>query len=305
MTIPTFFSCFFAVICSLTSFAQDYTGVWEGEFATDMIPRLGRRTFFMHMELKVEGKHISGMFYNKSSEAHDLKHVVYRISGELSTKNKAIFRLTNSGVIDDNLPQGVADVFLDFFCNYYSNDSTEIIHGIWYPNGQTSPRSDGAGGPFLVKRISKKLSSAGKETFDYDFKKANPTKQLEEMNTVEVQKNYWQRNDTLIQTIISPVNQVSLLLYDNAIIDGDIISLYVNDSLVLSKKRLSTNPITYNLILEPNKHYKISLFAENLGSIPPNTAYMFIGFSKREGKDIYLSCDENQNVSVVIKLKDL
>jgi len=153
-------------------FAQDYTGVWEGWFASDLDIRAGRRTFFMHMEIKQHGRDIVGMFYNAAPELKSDLHVVYKLSGIVSKENKDLFRLINNGVVENNLPNGVADVFLELYCTYNKTDTADIIKGIWYPNpAGISRRSDGAGGPFILKRISRKPSAAGEEIIEENERK--------------------------------------------------------------------------------------------------------------------------------------
>ena len=90
-------------------------------------------------------------------------------------------------------------------------------------------------------------------------------------------KPYTQRKNELITTIISETDTVHLELYDNGVVDNDTVSLYFNDKLLLSKKRLSTEAITVDIILDKNLPTNKLLFvAENLGDIPPNTGLMII-----------------------------
>src|SRR5258708_5458376 len=63
-------------------------------------------------------------------------------------------------------------------------------------------------------------------------------------------KQYTQRKDELITTIISETDTVHIELYDNGVVDNDTVSLYFNDQLLLSKKRLSTEAITVDIILD-------------------------------------------------------
>jgi hypothetical protein len=66
-------------------------------------------------------------------------------------------------------------------------------------------------------------------------------------------------------------------LYDNGQIDGDTVSLYYNGKLVVSRKRLSTTPISLSIKLDPDRaDNDLVMYAENLGSIPPNTALMVV-----------------------------
>jgi len=91
------------------------------------------------------------------------------------------------------------------------------------------------------------------------------------------------RGERIISQVPVSDTVIQLQVYDNAIIDGDTVSIFVNDQLVMEHRRLSAAPILVNITLnETVPLQKISLFAENLGSIPPNTALLvFIAGGKR------------------------
>lgn len=83
------------------------------------------------------------------------------------------------------------------------------------------------------------------------------------------------RTDSVFQTIVLPdsLPYVTMELFDNAEIDGDSISVFVNDVLVMHKAVLSAKPIQYRLYKPVSgTQAKVRIVAENLGSIPPNTA---------------------------------
>jgi len=66
-------------------------------------------------------------------------------------------------------------------------------------------------------------------------------------------------------------------LYDNGEIDGDSITLIYNDSILATHKKLTDKPLTFNIKIGPrNSRNELVMYAENLGSIPPNTALMII-----------------------------
>lgn len=70
---------------------------------------------------------------------------------------------------------------------------------------------------------------------------------------------------------------IRLDFYDNAEIDGDSITVKVNNQVVLTHQRLTATALTtfvYVDTLQP--FHEIEMIAENLGSIPPNTAVLVI-----------------------------
>lgn len=64
-------------------------------------------------------------------------------------------------------------------------------------------------------------------------------------------------------------------LYDNGEVDGDTVAVFHNRKLLLSKQGLSTKPIKLVIPIDTTTQ-EISMYAENLGVIPPNTAICII-----------------------------
>jgi len=106
-----------------------------------------------------------------------------------------------------------------------------------------------------------------------------------------------------IKTINVKNKKITVDLYDDGDVDNDIVSVYFNGVAVVSKKPLSTNPLSLTLNVEPGKANELILFAENLGNIPPNTALMIIndGTSRHE---VRLSSDLKNNAEVKFELKN-
>jgi len=89
--------------------------------------------------------------------------------------------------------------------------------------------------------------------------------------------SYKKRNSDLIKTIEIDSTSFTVALYDNGEIDGDSISLFFNGKLLLSHKKLSEKPLKLTLDVDPNKSVnELIMYAENLGTIPPNTALMVV-----------------------------
>ncbi|MGB4772709.1 MAG: hypothetical protein WBP58_14685 [Chitinophagaceae bacterium] len=85
------------------------------------------------------------------------------------------------------------------------------------------------------------------------------------------------RSKQVIKTVEVEASSFRVDLYDNGQIDGDTISVFYNGKLMVSRQRLSTEPISIQITLDPNKEdNELVMFAENLGTIPPNTALMIV-----------------------------
>ncbi len=291
----------------LSSFCQDLSGIWEGEFSTDLVPPK-RRTFFMHIEIQQTGSDVRAIFFN--APQHDIVHpgVMYRISGQLGKKQAWMYPITlyRDGIIKNNIDR-MAEVFIGLNAWHLQNDTVQVLYGTWIPS-QRSPRSDGAGGVFWVRKASDTISQYAISQLQKKIKKSTkkklPDYTLPQSITAGViAKNYSQREDIIADTILVPSENVSIELYDNAETDGDSVSVYVDNRPVLLQKLLSAKPIIANLRLTKGKQYKISLFADNMGKIPPNTALMVI-IAGSFRKYVFLSADYNTNAGVVLRLMD-
>jgi hypothetical protein len=112
-----------------------------------------------------------------------------------------------------------------------------------------------------------------------------------------------QRVNELFQTINTPAKDIVISFYDNGEIDGDTISIYDNNRLLAKNKGLSTQPITIKVTMDENDpEHDIVMVAENLGSIPPNTALMIVQAGE-ERFNIRLSSNEQKNAMVKIRYK--
>jgi hypothetical protein len=72
-------------------------------------------------------------------------------------------------------------------------------------------------------------------------------------------------------------DSIELRFYDNAEIDGDSISLFLGDKLIFEHIRLTDKAYTIKLaVTDLPPSAELTMVAENLGSIPPNTSYMVV-----------------------------
>ncbi|WP_289061650.1 hypothetical protein [uncultured Zobellia sp.] len=69
--------------------------------------------------------------------------------------------------------------------------------------------------------------------------------------------------------------RVRLALYDHRRIDDDIVTIYLNGTVAIQHIKLKRKKQFFNLTLQPGKN-TITLHAENLGEVAPNTAAILI-----------------------------
>ncbi|MEI2737472.1 MAG: hypothetical protein V9F01_01655 [Chitinophagaceae bacterium] len=100
-------------------------------------------------------------------------------------------------------------------------------------------------------------------------------------------------------TVTSP--DVTVKLYDNGEIDDDTISVYLDNKLVLSSKRLTAAPLIVKFkIDEDNSDHELIMVAENLGRIPPNTSLMIVEAGEQRF-DVRITSTQQKNAVVRFK----
>ncbi|MFI5154743.1 MAG: hypothetical protein ACHQEM_01070 [Chitinophagales bacterium] len=100
-------------------------------------------------------------------------------------------------------------------------------------------------------------------------------------------------------------DSVRLSFYDNAEVDGDSISVFLNSNLLLAHQELNSQALNVYIKLDSTKETnEISMFAENLGKYPPNTALMVVNDGSKR-YEIFLSSDFKGNATVRFKRKKL
>jgi len=98
-------------------------------------------------------------------------------------------------------------------------------------------------------------------------------------------------------------DSVQVDFYDNGEVDGDSISVFFNHQLLGANLRLSTKSVHLDIKLDTAREYnELAMFANNLGSIPPNTALMII-YDGKKRHEIRLSSDLDKSGAVRIRRK--
>ena len=111
------------------------------------------------------------------------------------------------------------------------------------------------------------------------------------------------RKNETIQDLYFKNDSLILSLYDNGVVDGDTVSVYLNGENIISKQKLKESAIKKTIYISAaSDSVQLVLFAENLGTIPPNTGLLTV----RDGEDIYqvrFSADLQKNASVILRRK--
>ncbi len=152
------------------------------------------------------------------------------------------------------------------------------------------------------QEIADSLAVARKQQYDDSLQKAATAKASEKqaINSASSDaKALTSRTSVLLGTYHITSPDILIELFDNGEIDGDRVSVYHNNAIIVSNQTLGTKAITLNIHADTaNREHEFVLVAENLGSIPPNSALMRI----TAGKQVYkltVNTDMKTNARIV------
>ena len=107
-----------------------------------------------------------------------------------------------------------------------------------------------------------------------------------------------------VQSVYYKTDSLVLTLYDNGEVDGDTVSVLMNGNVIMPMVGLSTKAVrkTIHITKDMPDSIQLIMYAENLGSIPPNTGLLVV----HDGEDIYeirFSGDYEKNAAIVFRRK--
>ena len=118
---------------------------------------------------------------------------------------------------------------------------------------------------------------------------------------IDPSKELLKRKIETIETVFFTSDSLILQLYDNGFVDGDSVSVIVNGKMLLTHQRLTTQVIT-KAILSTTDSLQIIMYAENLGTIAPNTGLLII-YDGEKRHEIRFEGDLEKNAAIVLKRK--
>ena len=94
-----------------------------------------------------------------------------------------------------------------------------------------------------------------------------------------------------------------LTLYDNGEVDGDTVTVLMNGNVIFSKVGLTTKANSKTIYITSDMDsVKLVMYAENLGSIPPNTGLLIVNDGEKR-YDVRFTADLKTNAAIVLRRK--
>lgn len=109
---------------------------------------------------------------------------------------------------------------------------------------------------------------------------------------------------TNIRTVEVAQDSLVFSLFDNGTIDGDTVSVLLNGKVIMPRVSLLEKAVNKTIYLTPDMgdSIRIIMYAENLGSIPPNTGLLVVRDGERN-YEILFSGDLKKNAEIILVRK--
>lgn len=333
MLLPKRYTIFLALL--LLSFgikAQDLTGTWEGDLGNDQ---------FIQLNILQTGNKICGYTFDhvKADERSFCKAFfegsfnkfgnILMIDGKYFLKNSGShilmqlslnYRKKKGVEILEQLPREMIE-----YRERVSPFGIIMEPNVIYDSSEYVRLKKVSDKPYEIEELMKDCIARDKKQNDtilrknVPFKKDNipyvlkittPEKPKEDLpppkkkaDSINTPKTITQRKNKEQKRIVVDVKNINLKVYDNAIMDGDTVSILYNGKMLLTHQLLSEKGIELNIELDENQtRNEITLFAENLGSIPPNTALIVVTAGTKR-YELFASASLEENAVLVFEYK--
>ncbi len=186
-------------------------------------------------------------------------------------------------------------------------------------NGTASLNSSQAKKPATNTTAATILNNPDADVTNLNAKKSSPSEtSVTEKNNIspavisqpampgdilKINEDFKKRKQIVSKQIDVTSDSLRLSFYDNAEVDGDSISVFLNGKLVVAHQGLTERAFNVYVQLDSSLDYnEVSMFAENLGKYPPNTALMVISDGDKR-YETFLSSDFKGNATIRLKLR--
>ena len=301
-------SLLLTLFLSLQTFSQSVSGYWYG--AANVKSKESTNNYLVELILRQDRTQVKGIinyYFKKTFRSLKITGNYNSLTRQLTLFNIPV---TYHGSIE-NLE---VDCMMDFAASLRVAKASSNLIG--YFHSKPEYRNTCADVNFNLKLnadISKEDSilhaiRVYKET--YQVWKPNYEDTLVAVNIIPrkvenyvINDEYKQRENVVSKEITVDSDSLKVDFYDNGEIDGDSISIFYNDKLIAFNRILSTKAVHFNVALDPTREVnEITMFADNLGSIPPNTALMVVIDGKKR-YEIPMASNLQKNATLKIRRK--
>ncbi|SMO64458.1 hypothetical protein [Solitalea koreensis] len=243
-----------ALFLPIFLFAQNLSGTWSG--ILNQKPGGYSEKYTYELIIKQNGNQITGI-----SRTYIATEVIARlmVSGNF---DHHVMNLSESAILEEVKPLGWVICIKTMGLLYMKKDGKEYLQGSWAgigtDGGKCSP------GAIFLTKINQDTTEFQKPTAP-----PSPTQPI----TAKVDQPSTTRSIEPVKTLLLKNRNITVTITDYGEIDDDTITVFLNKKEILTKERISKQPIRLHLQLT-QAHNELLLYAENLGRIPPNTSIL-------------------------------
>lgn len=286
--------------------AQQLTGIWSGKISRQTANY--RAAESIEIQIYQLGKSIWGYSFAFMDTS---RFVLYKIDGKRNKKQKYI-SIKEVGNAFYKLPPNFFPCEKFFELQYNKVGKTQYLSGNWGGRGIDTSCFPGEELLVVLQKIKKPdyplENFVQQKIINHLIKHNNRADTVAVLLPEDAIVATHLNKDSVpldrkidIQEIIKLADTVvKCTIYDNAIEDDDTVSVFVNKNPILIKQRISIKPLSFNIVLkEPGKPVEIIMQAENLGSIPPNTALLILETASKR-YEIRLRAGFEKHAAIII-----
>ncbi|MDI3319103.1 hypothetical protein [Pinibacter soli] len=250
-----------ALFCCCACTAQDLAGIWRGSLIQDSggcFP-----VYNIEMQINFANNNLQG----KSYDFYDTERLVQlSFSGKFNPLSKRIVIIENK-VIRYSIPSDCVPCIKTYMLQYDSANHEEVLKGE-FKGYAMDTKQPCPSGKIILRRATTPV-------FKTDIDQSDELAQLQE--TVQLKP----RKKELEKELVFHTPTIKIQLYDNAELDGDTVTVLLNNRLLLYKKMLTDKALNLEVNAFSDVDYELIMYADNLGRVPPNTAVMVITAGKQ------------------------
>jgi hypothetical protein len=272
-----FFVLALFLFSGIVSHAQNLTGIWRGkrtQIAGGCFPE-----YSLEMQISFSNNSIMGRSYNFYDTE---RYTKINFTGKYNPQTHRMV-IIESAVLQYNVPSHCVPCIKTYDLVWVQNGKEEALSGEWKGHEMGNSNICPPGTIYLTRQTE--------PMFPVDVEQNDTLSKIQRNMTV---KN---RDKEVVRNIVVDTSQIRIDVYDNAEIDDDTVSIFLNNTLLAHKKRLTDRPLTLSINAFPNTDYELMMYAENLGRIPPNTSLMIITAGDKR-YEMRITASEQKNAVV-------
>jgi hypothetical protein len=257
--------------------AEDLNGIWKGVLTQG--PGGCYPQYFLELQINAANDRISGRAYDYYDKTH---YVKMSFTGRYNARTHRLVLIENR-ILEADIPSDCLPCIKTYDLNYSKTGGQEELNGDW--KGTYSDRQ------LICPPGRIQLTKAATSDFPVDIDQSDTLARLQE--TLHLQP----REKTQVKTVTLKSPDVTIQLYDDGVIDGDTVTVLINNKLLLYRQMLTDRPLTLHFNAFPGTEYELVMYADNLGTIPPNTALMMVTAGS-EKIEVFMSSSEQNSATV-------